>query len=132
MSGGERPINNDRSVINQSKLAGMSDTTGLSNTVTKIDPLPPLIFNSRGESHIHNGNLKNRSQQDKSKHPATLTDAGTLTDGIEPLSPPEPPPVISTPEKLIRHIFPHGIRRKTAKSSEDRLLNSLKIMKSKW
>jgi hypothetical protein len=33
------------------------------------------------------------------------TDAGMLTDAIEPLPPPEPPPLIFTSEKLIRLTF---------------------------
>jgi hypothetical protein len=40
-----------------------------------------------------------------SKHPAMPIDSGMLTDGIEPLPPPEPPPLIFTPEKLIRRTF---------------------------
>jgi hypothetical protein len=33
------------------------------------------------------------------------TDSGMYTDEIGPLPPPEPPPVIFTPEKLIRRTF---------------------------
>jgi hypothetical protein len=78
----------------------MSNTGGMS-----VNPPPPIIFNAGGESHIHNGSLKARFQIDKSTHPAMPTDTGMLTDGIEPLPPPEPPPLIFTPEKLIRLPF---------------------------
>jgi hypothetical protein len=108
MSGGESSIDNgilnDRSIIDQSNLAGTLDTAGMSNNGTKVDTLPSLILSSGGESHIHSS-LKARSQIDKSKHPAMPTNASMLTDGIEPLPPPEPPPLIFTPEKLIRCIF---------------------------
>jgi hypothetical protein len=72
------------------------------NTGTNVNPPPPIIFK---ESHIHNGSFKARSQIDKSTHPAMPTDAGMLTDWIEPLPPPEPRPLIFTPEKLIRCTF---------------------------
>jgi hypothetical protein len=62
MSGGESSINNgilnDRVIINLFKLAGTSN----------------------------NASLKASSQIEKSKHPAIPTDAGMLTDGIEPAS----------------------------------------------
>jgi hypothetical protein len=124
MSGGESSISNgilnDRSIIDQSNLTGTSNTAGMSNNGTKVDPLPSLIFNSGGESHIHNGSLKDRSHivskhadmlndgvmlTEMSKHPAMPIDSGMFTDGIEPLPPPEPPPLIFTPEKLRRCTF---------------------------
>jgi hypothetical protein len=114
MSGGESSINNgilnDRSIINQSNLAGTSNTASMFNNGTKVDPLPSLIFNSGGESHIHNGSLKDRSHIESnhadrlndyvmpteiSKHPAMPIDSGMLTDEIEPLPPPEPPLLFS-------------------------------------
>jgi hypothetical protein len=116
MSGGESSINNgilnDRAIINLCKLAGTSNNAGLSNNGTKVDPL--------GDSHIHNGSLKDKSHikskhadmlnddvmpTEMSKHPAMPIDSGMLTDGIEPLPPPEPPPLIFTPEKLISCTF---------------------------
>ena len=103
MSGGEISINNgilnDRAIINLCKVTGTSNNAGMSNTGTNVNLPPPIIFNAGGESHIHNGSLKARSQIDNSKHPAMPTDTGMLTDGIEPLPPPEPPPLIFTPEK---------------------------------
>jgi hypothetical protein len=124
MSGGESSINNgilnDRAIVNLCKLSGTSNNDGMSNNGTKVDPLPSLIFNSGGESHIHNGSLKDRSHIESKhadmlnddvmpteifKHPAMPIDSGMLTDGIQPLPPPEPPPLIFTPEKLIRLTF---------------------------
>jgi hypothetical protein len=124
MSGGESSINNgilnDRAIINLCKLAGTSNNAGMSSNGTKVDPIPSLIFNSGGKSHIHNGSLKDRSHIESkhvdmlnddvmpteiSKHPAMPIDSGMITDGIEPLPPPEPPPLIFTPEKLRRCTF---------------------------
>jgi hypothetical protein len=138
MSGGESSINkgilNDRFIIDQSNLAGTSNTAGMSNNGTKVDPLPSLIFSSGGESHIHNGSLKARSQIE---HPAMPTDSGMLTDGIVPLPPPDPLPLIFNPEKLRKRTLlmdrqedGQKIRGQIVESIEDREFKLLENLTS--